>query len=120
MTHSEPSGHLDRALIGRIIDRQIPRNRDIRTMQGLADASRVSRSTLYRVIRDGDPTVGSGTLARIEAALGLPPDTLITAGVHDLDGLTQLGGVPTDLIAWIRKDLAKNAGGGSPVVEGRA
>jgi transcriptional regulator with XRE-family HTH domain len=111
---------LDRALIGRIVDRQIPRNRTIGTTQGLADASGVSRSTIYRVIKDADPTVSTRTFARIEAALELPADTLITAGAHDLEGLSDLGGVPSDLIAWIRKDLANSSGEGSHRVRGSA
>jgi transcriptional regulator with XRE-family HTH domain len=99
----ETGPSLDRALIGRIVSREIPRNRRIGTTQGLADASGVSRSTLYRV-RDADPTIGMGTFARIEAALDLPPDTLITAGVHDLAGMVELG-VAADLVEWVRREI---------------
>jgi hypothetical protein len=106
--NSDPAAILDRALIGRIVERQIPRNPQIGTMQGLAVASRVSRSTIYRVT-DGDPTVSSSTLARIEAALGLPHDTLITAGAHDLHGLVEIG-VPGDVVAWVSKELSKSGG----------
>jgi hypothetical protein len=100
------SGSLDRALIGRLIEREIPRHRDVRTVQGLADATRVSRSTIYRAIRDEDPKVGAHTFARLEAGLGLPSDALITAGAHDLDGMVEIG-CPADLVAWVRKEMAK-------------
>lgn len=96
----------DRALIGRIIEREMRRNPTLGSWTSLERASRVSRSTLYRA-RDGDPRVETPTFQRIEAALGLPYDTLITAGAHDFDGLLELG-VSPDLVTWVRKDVVKS------------
>lgn len=98
----------DRDLMWRIIERQIPRQPRIGTLQGLADASGVSRSTIYRA-KAGDPDVGVRTYARLEAALGLPSDTLITAGKHDLAGMVEIG-VPGDIVAWVSKELSKVGG----------
>lgn len=95
----------DRALIGRIIERQMRRHPDLGSWTALERASRVSRSTLYRA-RDGDPRVETQTFQRIEAALDLPYDTLATAGVHDFDGLLEIG-VSPELVTWIRKETVK-------------
>jgi len=95
----------DRALIGRIIEREMRRNPDLGSWTSLERASRVSRSTLYRA-RDGDERVETQTFQRIEAALGLPYDTLSTAGVHDFDGMLELGASP-ELVAWVRKEVVK-------------
>ena len=96
----------DRALIGRIIERQMRRHPELGSWTALERASRVSRSTLYRA-KDGDPRVETPTFERIEAALGLPYETLATAGAHDFDGLLELG-VDPDLVGWIRKESAKS------------
>lgn len=98
---------LDRALIGRIIKREIPRRRAVGTVQGLANASGVARSTIYRAIRDEDPKVEVGTFARIEAGLGLPTDALVTAGTHDLEGMVEVG-CAAELVEWVRKEIAKS------------
>jgi hypothetical protein len=99
----------DRDLIGRLIDREIPRHREVGTVQGLVRASGVSRSTLYRAIRDEDPKVDRKTFARIEAGLGLETDTLIHAGNHELDQLVEIG-CSADLVAWVRKEIIKKRG----------
>jgi len=96
----------DRALMGRIIEREMRRNPSLGSWTSLERASRVSRSTLYRA-RDGDERVEKQTFQRIEAALGLPYDTLDTAGVHDFDGLLELGVAP-DLVSWARKEVVKS------------
>lgn len=96
----------DRALIGRIIEREMERNPALGTWTALERASQVSRSTLYRA-RDGDPRIEQRTLKRVEGALGLPYDTLATAGAHDFDGLLEIG-VSGELVSWIRKECAKS------------
>jgi hypothetical protein len=96
----------DRKLIGRIIEREMRRNPNLGSWTALERASRVSRSTLYRA-KDGDPRVETPTFERIEAALDLPYETLATAGMHDFDGLLELGVAPA-LVAWIRKDSVKS------------
>lgn len=96
----------DRPLIGRIVEREMRRRRDLGSWTALDRATGVSRSTLYRV-RDGDPRIETKTLARIEGALGLPYDTLNTAGYHDIDGLIELG-VDLDLVQWIKTEVARS------------
>ena len=96
----------DRALIGRIIEREMRRNPAIGSWPALERASRIARSTLYRA-RDGEDRIELGTLQRIEAALGLPYDALITAGAHDFDGLLELG-VSPELVSWARKESVKS------------
>ena len=95
----------DRALIGRIIEREMRRNPDLGTWTALERASRVARSTLYRA-RDGDPRVETQTFQRIEGALGLPYDSLSMAGMHDFDGMLEIG-VSPELVSWVRKEFAK-------------
>lgn len=96
----------DRSLIGRIVQREMRRSRNLGSWTALDRASGVSRSTLYRV-RDGDDRIEEKTYARIEAALGLPYDTLHTAGERDIDGLIELG-VDTDLVRWIQTEIARS------------
>lgn len=101
----------DRILIGRLIDREIPRHREVGTVQGLARTSGVSRSTLYRAIRDEDPKVDRKTFARIEGGLGLPTDTLVHTGNHELSELVNIG-CSADLVEWVRKEIIKIGGQG--------
>jgi hypothetical protein len=96
----------DRALIGRIIEREMRRNPNLGTWTALERASRVARSTLYRA-RDGDPRVESPTFQRIESALGLPYDALAMAGMHDFDGMLEIGVAP-ELVSWLRKEIVKS------------
>ena len=96
----------DRELIGRIIEREMRRNPALGSWTALERASRVSRSTLYRA-KDGDVRVETPTFQRIEAALGLPYDTLATAGAHDFDGMLELGVAP-ELVTWARKESVKS------------
>lgn len=99
-------GTRDRLLIGRVVEREVQRHPNIGSWSAMVRASKVGRTTLYRV-RDGDPTIAVKTLARIEAALGLPYDTLVTVGVHDTDGLLELGVDPA-LVSWVRKEIVKS------------
>lgn len=99
----------DRALVGRIIERQIPRTESIRNVSGLGHAIRASRDTIYRAQR-GDETISLNTLNRIEHALRLPYETLSTAAAHDVEGLVEIG-VSAELVAWIRNEMGKSAGG---------
>lgn len=100
---------LDRPLIARFVERQMRRDRALGSWPALENASGVSRSTLHR-LRKHDPRVTVSTFARLEPALGLPDDTLLLIGVHDLDGLTEVGADP-GVIAWLRKELAKKPPG---------
>lgn len=103
-----PKTHLDRDLMWRIIEMEMPRRRDVKNIQGLVEAAGVSRGTIYRM-RDGDPNVGDNKYRSVEAALGFPPDTLRTAGMHDTAGLADIS-APGHLIVWLSKELAKDQG----------
>ena len=98
---------LDRKLMAHIIRREILRRRDVKTVQGLAAASGVSRSTVNEMLAAVE-RVKPSTFNRVEPALGLPYDALLTAGVHDLAGLVELG-VSAELVAWIRNEIAKSS-----------
>jgi len=98
---------LDRPLIARFVERQMRRDRNLGSWPALEKASGVSRSTLHR-LRNHDPRVVVSTFARLEPALGLPDDTILLVGVHDLDGLAEVGANP-DVIDWVGKELAKKS-----------
>jgi hypothetical protein len=98
---------MDRELIARIIKRQILRNREVKTVQGLATASGVSRSTVNDMLAAVE-RVKPSTFNRVEEPLGLPYDALVTAGQHDLAGLVDMG-VSAELVAWIRNEITKSS-----------
>lgn len=116
MEHETPT--LDRQLIGAVVDREMPRHRDVRNVAGLSTATRLARSTIYRVLQGHEKTE-QATFRRVEAAFGWPTDTLISIGLHDLAALAEIG-APTALIASVRKDLDNIAGEGGRVVGGQA
>lgn len=107
---------MDRHLIAEIVEREMRRNPSIGTWPKLEGRSGVSRATLYR-LRNAEDNVQIGTLERVEGALGMPTDTLKTAGLHDFDGLAEIG-VSDDLIRWIgmkvKKRSSADASGVSP------
>lgn len=94
---------LDRELIGRTVEMLMRRDPAIGTWPQLDRASGVSRATLHRVLA-GQPNVTAGTFQRIEAALGLPTDTLHTIGMHRVDDLAQMG-VDAQTVAWVRRQI---------------
>ena len=116
MSPENPS--LDRTLIGQVVEREMPRHRDVRNISGLATATRLSRSTIYRVLA-GDDRVEQATFRRVEAAFGWPTDTLVSIGVHDMAALAEIG-APLALIASVRKDLDNVAGHAGRAVGGKA
>lgn len=96
---------LDRKLIADAVEHELYTHPDFRgNWSALERESRVSHSTMSRLKR-GDERVQSGSMRKIEAALGLPFDTLATIGVHDLDGLRELG-VSDALVRWLTPRVA--------------
>jgi hypothetical protein len=96
---------LDRKLIADAVEHELFRHPDFRgNWSALERESRVSHSTMSRLKR-ADERVTQGKMRQIEAALGLPFDTLATVGAGDLDGLRELG-VPDKLIAWLTPRIA--------------
>lgn len=97
-------GSRDRELIGRLVEREV----ESRTSWArFAEASNVSRATLYRV-KDGDPRITERILRRIERALALPFDSLSAVGAHDFDGLTAMG-LDEGLVIWLRQNATSPA-----------
>ena len=90
--------HLDRALIGKLVEREIVATT---TWAKFAIKVDVSRSTLYRV-RDADPVVSRGTFARIERGLSLPMGTFDSVGAHDFDVLRSMG-LSEELVGWLER-----------------
>lgn len=95
---------LDLALIGRVVERETMRSLDLGTWQALVRRARLSRSTLNRV-RVGE-RVKVERYGKIERALDLPADTLVSVGLHDLPALGELG-APADLITFVQRELGK-------------
>ena len=86
----------DRALVGKVVKREIERTTTWAAFSKKAD---ISRSTLYRV-RDGEENVSFGTLARIENHLGLPYGSLSVIADRNFDRLAALG-LSEEMITWI-------------------
>lgn len=110
--------YLDRQLIAGAVELLMRRVRGLGSWSALERESGVSRSTLYR-LKDADPRVETSTFARIEHALQLPPDTLVTIGVHDTEGLAELGVEPW-LSSWVGKEIARKGQGDSRTSAGTA
>lgn len=92
---------LDRELIAAVVERQLFLHPDFRgNWSALERGSKVSHSVMMRM-KKADERVSSASFRRLEAALGLPFDTLDTIGKHDLDVLPELGVDPA-LITWLR------------------
>lgn len=105
------SPNMDRHLIADVIERAVRRDPHIGTWSALERAVRVSHSQMHRV-KTGSPNVSAAMFQRIEAVLGLPMDTLHTIGVHDIDGLRELG-VPADLVEWVAARVIKSSENGA-------
>jgi hypothetical protein len=67
-------------------------------------------------VKTASPKVSVGTFQRIEGALGLPSDTLVTAGMHDTEGMRELG-APADLIDWVTAKVSKQSDSGPEVAK---
>ena len=93
---------LDLSLIGRVVERETMRSLDLGTWQALVREARLSRSTINR-IRIGE-RVKVERYGKIERALGLSADTLISVGLHDVAALVEVG-APADLVTFVRREL---------------
>lgn len=91
---------LDRSLIADAVEHELYRHPDFRGNWSILEReSRVSHSTMSRLKR-ADERVTTTSMRKVEAALGLPFDSLTTIGTHDVDGLRELG-VGAELIRWL-------------------
>lgn len=95
----------DLDLVGRTVQRQMLRDLTLGSWKALEQRSGVSRTTLWRIKRSQE--VGLSNYAKIEAAFGLPSDTLVTIAAHEVDGLTDLG-VSPDLSLWVKQYVVKS------------
>ena len=96
---------LDRQLIADAVEHQLFTNPAFRgNWSELERESRVSHSTMSRLKR-ADERVSQAKMRQIEAALGLPFDTLASVGAGDLDALRELG-APESLIKWLTPRIA--------------
>jgi hypothetical protein len=98
---------MDRNLIADVVERTMRREPTLGTWSALERASNVSHATMHRV-KTASPKVSVGTFQRIEGALDLPSDTLVTVGAHDIEGLRELG-APDDLIQWVTSKVSKES-----------
>ena len=101
---------MDRHLIADVIERQTRRDPRLGTWTALERAAHISHTQMHR-IKKGDAQVSVAMFARLEGVLGLPSDTLVTAGVHDVEGLRELG-APADLVAWVAAKVNDASGFG--------
>ena len=97
------SERFDRALVGNIVRKEV--NRRFGSVSAFVMGAELSRKTVERVMA-GDAKVTFSTLERIEGALDLPRDTLNLIGVHDVEGLKEIG-VEPDLVRWIASELRR-------------
>lgn len=96
---------LDRRLIAEAVEHELFSHPDFRgNWSALERESRVSHSTMSRLKR-ADDRVTVMSFRKIEAALRLPFDTLATVGMHDIDGLRELG-VDDRLVTWLAPRVA--------------
>jgi transcriptional regulator with XRE-family HTH domain len=94
---------MDRQLIASIVEHELYQDPMMRGNWSMLEReARVSHSTIARLKR-GDDRVSTATFRKIEASLGLPMDTLATAGMHDFGVLPELG-VRDELIEWIMRN----------------
>lgn len=94
---------MDRVLIAAVIRRLYPTQPDTRSQEQLARKAGLSRATVARAIADPpSERTEVATYQSIEAALGLPMDTLVTIGAHEFGQLRSLG-VDRSLISWVRR-----------------
>ena len=97
-----------------VVERELFLHPDLRgNWSALERESRVSHSVMMRMKR-AEERVSAASFRKIEAALGLPFDSLATAGKHDIEGLRELG-VPAALITWLRPRV-KTGGNGEKAV----
>lgn len=99
---------MDRALIAEAIERTLLRDPDLGTWAALERAAKISHTQMYRVKR-ASPQVSMGMFHRLEGALGFPYDTLATVGVHDVEGLREIG-APLELVRWLESKVKKGSG----------
>lgn len=96
---------IDRELIAAAVEHELYMHETFRgNWSALERASQVSHSVMSRLKR-ADERVSQASFRKIEAALGLPFDTLATIGAHELDGLRELG-APDQLIRWLAPKMA--------------
>jgi hypothetical protein len=96
---------LDRQLIADAVEHELYSHPDFRgNWSALERESRVSHSTMSRLKR-ADERVTSSSMRKVEAALGLPFDSLATIGAHDMDGLRELG-ISARLVQWLEPRFA--------------
>lgn len=105
---------VDRALIARVIEREMSRHPAINAKKArLAHRADIGRSTLDSAL---DPTKwGKTTMPTYNAignALGLPPLAMSNIGKHNWANLED-DGIDAGLLAWMRREVAKQ-GMGNP------
>lgn len=98
---------MDRNLIADVIEHTMRRDPTLGTWSALERASGVSHATMHRV-KNASPKVTVGTFQRIEGALGLPVDTLVTVAAHDIEGLHEIG-APAEVIGWVLAKVSKGS-----------
>lgn len=108
---------MDRQLIADIIERTMRRDPRFGTWTRLERAVGISHTQMYRV-KSAGTNVSVAMFERIEGALDLPADTLVTAGAHDVEGLRELG-VPDEIVRFVVARLGEDDGFRSKVAEAR-
>lgn len=96
---------MDRKLIAEIIERTMRRDPRFGTWTRLERAVGISHTQMHRIQKAGT-NVSVAMFARIEGVLGLPGDTLITAGAHDVEGLRELG-VPDEIVRFVEAKVSE-------------
>lgn len=95
---------LDRVLMAKAVEAQLPRVRDVKNWTKLADAAGVARPTLWRMRRAPEVT-SAATFRALEAPLHLPIGTLTAIGKHNLDELRAIG-APGALVDWVALQIS--------------
>lgn len=110
MVKKRPSEDLDRALIAEFIDDWMPRVRIVGNISGLARESGVARTTINRILKEQDASVGRGTYARLDKPLELPTGTIHAIGRRDVAEAEAIG-APVDVLRWLtRRTTGGDAG----------
>lgn len=110
MVKKRPAEDLDRELIAEFIGDWVPRVRIVGNISGLARESGVARTTINRILKEQDATVGRGTYARLDKPLELPTGTIYAVGrrsVSEAEGI----GAPADVLRWLSRRLSDSSSG---------